>query len=143
VPAVVPVRLPPGLREAFDKARRQRVTNRREHDRDVAGRLLGRDGGRGLVRDDHIHLKGNQLRRLVGQRSGSALGAAKLQPDVVVFAQADLAQTLAQRADERLRRRRAERQHAHRRHPRLLRPWRQRPSRRAADGQDEFTPSHA
>src|ERR1051325_10006337 len=88
-----PVAFPPG-RRCWRRARAPRVADLREHDRDGAGGLLGRQRGDRRSRDDDVDAALHQLRR---QRAGALLVAVRepgLKGDRLSFDVAEVAQPL-------------------------------------------------
>ena len=89
-----PVALPPGRARELDHADADRVTHRREHDRDDRRRLLCCNGGRRCGRDNDIHLQPNELGRGLGEPLVASLRPPILDGDGASLVPTEFAKSL-------------------------------------------------
>ena len=86
-------------RQGLDQSGADRVSQRREHDRDDRRRLLRCKGGRGCRRDNDIHLPPDELGRDLGEALIASLRPANLDRDSAALYPVELAQSLHKGGD--------------------------------------------
>ena len=139
--------LPPGARQARDKAGGHRIGDLCEDDRYAAALFQQGLQHQPGADQEHIRIEAHELFRLGADARGICFAPARVDADVAAVGPAQLLQRLPERREGGLHFRvglgeRA--QHTNPAHPVLLRPRRQRPSRSYASEQpDEIPSSHS
>lgn len=88
------------MRKARDKSSPNRIDDRRNHDGDPFGCLLGGTRRRGRIRDDDIYLAVDEFRRETRKVVPFPVSKSDVERDILLFCIAQLAQALSESLQE-------------------------------------------